>query len=885
MKGLLQRLFGAKPAASSKQPQPPRPSDLEALRAGLRQASDASNRDLRLRELADGLVAAGVSPSDQDEEAVWAWTVCRAIDKGKGLEWLVRVRDEEWLAHVAIQARAAEIRLAAAQRLTDPVRLKALAERVRDKDRGVYRHCQAILKTHAAGLQQTQAIAACSDRLREVLAHCPLSASKLYELRKEVAKLAEGPGLDACRDLLEQAGRREQEEARQVRDVEEAALQAKTLRRELERSSRPSNESLDAWKAAADQLRERLSARPEWLATAAAAQELAQTLPRIDARLAELVVQRDRYEACLAFLADLVPGQLDAAAVAAWSELPKPNEPVALAELEAQWRSLEPAGAAAPPPRERPLNSAVASPARDLEPVRQRLAELEQALEAGRTHDAAGLLRQLDEMEAAPLPRSMADRQRRAAGRLARLRDWARWGGSRVREDLLAAAEALLGDEVELAERAEAVPKLRAQWQRLDREGRAPAAQQRRFDELLGQAYQPVQAQRAEQAAQARAAREAKQAQLAEWEAWFHAIDWEQADFGELQKRRSAMRSQWRAMAHAGGRDERRLNAAFDALAEALSSRLEPVIADETARRERLIAGAERLQTVQSITEAVAQARNLQQQWKERGATVQLPRKVAEAQWQQFRQALDQVFARREAERGEQEARRQEHHAARQALLDELEAVLTGEPPLAKLEQELAGFRSRWEEAGQDESGRRRDDLDRRAGELQRRAMAALADLQQRKRRDVFDALAARSALAANLESAALAGELSEAKAADAEVEWQRLPGLPGEWERGLRERLHQASTVTAETLAAGSARRAAQLVDLEILLDLPTPPDFAADRQARQLELLQAGLQQRRSRAEAPGMVAGWYAIAAGDDAGQAERMGRIVERITARD
>ncbi|NJD08694.1 MAG: DUF349 domain-containing protein, partial [Methylococcaceae bacterium] len=311
--------------------------------------------------------------------------------------------------------------------------------------------------------------------------------------------------------------------------------------------------------------------------------------------------------------------------------------------------------------------------------------------------------------------------------------------------------------------------------------------------------------------------------------------------------------------------------------------RLEPVIADEAARRERLIAGAERLQTVQAIPEAVAQARQLQQQWKEGGSSVQLPRKTAEAQWQRFRQAVDQVFARREALRSEQQAHRQEHHAARQALLDGFEGALDAEPTLAKLEQELADFRHRWDELNPNDSERRRDPLDSRAAGLQRRASTVMRDLLRRRQREVYDALAARSGLVETLEAAALAGQLSEAKVADAEVEWQRLAGLPGEWEKSLRERLNHAAEANPAGMAAGVAKRAAGLIDLEILLDLATPPEHAGDRQARQLEWLQAGLKQRPTSDQAAAMVAAWFAVAAPADSSQAERMGRVVERLTA--
>jgi hypothetical protein len=104
---------------------------------------------------------------------------------------------------------------------------------------------------------------------------------------------------------------------------------------------------------------------------------------------------------------------------------------------------------------------------------------------------------------------------------------------------------------------------------------------------------------------------------------------------------------------------------------------------------------------------------------------------------------------------------------------------------------------------------------------------------------------------------------------------------LPGEWERLLRERLQQAAAITPARLAEATAKRAALLLDLEILLELPTPAELAAGRQGRQLEMLQAGRQARPTPDQIRTMVATWYALPAPEDAGQAGRMAQVVDRI----
>lgn len=884
MNKLLHRLFGRGSSVHRSRP-PQDVSDPARLRQAVDGAATASDRALRERELGEMLGRASVAPTANDSPNVWVAAICCTTDPRQALTWVDGVTDEAALERLARDSRSTQVRLAAARRIADVQRLQKLAEAMRDKDRGVYRYCQSVLKTHADQARRADQIAGVCQRLRQVMDATPLPAAPLCELRKLIAQLGDGEDLAECRALLDQANRLEQEQVAQRRKLETARTRAEGLLATLAGDPRPGVEQLDAWKDAARQLAHGSASLPAWLAGEKPFADLSRALTVIDDQLRRLNEDVARVRVCRQFLADHPVVDPDSELARAWHELPKPENQAVRNELTKQW-TVQSTQAQ----RQRPTAAAPSSgsPGHFTE-VRTQLTALERAIANGETRRAFSVAKSLDQLVAdAELPRTLAEQYRRVQKQLFHLRDWARWSGGQAREQLIAAAEALLAEPVDIEHLAGTVPQLRAAWKRLERldgDSRASAAQWTRFDQTLARAYQPVLSDRAERSARQEAACEVKTAFLAQAEQWFESINWQAAKVGEIQQQVFSLRQRWRGLSPAGSRDERKLSARYRALMAALDVRIQPCVDLEFDRRRCLVAAANRLEQVADSGEAVSQARALQQRWREEAAGVRLPRTESEVQWQQFREALDRVFARRDAERRKREAKQRKQATARSSLLTDFEQKLQGRPELHNFEAALDDFRSQWngEETTAERGERPRGDMSKKAAALIQHAEDAIRRLRIDHRREVLELIARKAALAEELEAAAASGQLLDDLSRRIQGEWQQAGSLPGEIERKLTARLNAAPAATSTKWAAGHFQRSELLIDLEILLDLPTPPELSEARRLRQLDFLQSGVQHLKTPSALMGMVSTWYGLAAAPDPAQLARIGKVTAKLQA--
>jgi hypothetical protein len=313
---------------------------------------------------------------------------------------------------------------------------------------------------------------------------------------------------------------------------------------------------------------------------------------------------------------------------------------------------------------------------------------------------------------------------------------------------------------------------------------------------------------------------------------------------------------------------------------------LQPFAAAETERRQRLTSAAKRLETETHLREAVHQAKALLQRWRDETSGIRLPHQLDESQWRAFREAIDAVFARRDAERQTHETRHHEETAARQALLDEFSRTLAGSPGTAQIEAAITTFQERWHgpEEAEDKRNRRHDPLDHEAETLVDQARALLREHHAARQRELLALIARKAAWAEALESATISGEPDEEETGRLQEAWGQASHLPAELERPLTERFQRAPAATAAALGAGLQVRSDLLIDLEILLDLPTPAAFAEARQQRQLEWLQQGFQTLKQPAAILAKVAAWYGTSALADNAQTERMNRVNEAVAGR-
>jgi hypothetical protein len=893
-----------KPAAKPTPPAPPVPTDadFDRLRLAVAATNDAQERERRERELGRALAAAGRAPDAGDAPTVLAEAVCHAGDKAQALAALGRLEAESALAQVAIEARYAEVRYAAARRVADPAALERIAEASRDKDKRVYRQASEALRQLREAAERTRSIARIEAALRELLANAPIAGARFVELEKEARNLGDaGEELAECARLAGEVRARLQIETQAQRALQADLTAARALASELADPGWPYADRMEAWGARAAQLAQGCSRLPAWLAGSGALDE---TLAAIRLRLDALRTDAERAAACEALLERLPQdAPPDAAAGEAWEALPRPENDAARAMLEARWQACL-RRAAPPPPREAPRELAqpataelaaeaaadgevevLAPPPPKVEPrpvvdaqaLQPLLEALEQALEEGHLADAEAADKKVEQLVGtATLPGAAARRLRGLRAQLARLRGWARWGTDQAREQLVAAAEELLANEPDLDERARAIPAMREEWKRLNAHGPSSKAAWERFDAALTTAYQPVADQRAREAAEHEATRAAKEALCAEWEAWLAGIVWEHVDYKVVEARRQEIIGQWRGTPAAGFRDERQLRKRFDAFVAALDARLDEARGREIARREALIAEVDKLKDDTDLQRAIGAAKAAQGRWRDEAATLRLTRGDEQALWQRFRAACDTVFARRDALKAEQEAQRERDQQSRRQLVEEFEAALAGNDAGA-IDKTLAHVREAWPR-----EERRGDAPDPRLREFAQRARDRVEALHREKRQGRFGLMANKAALAEQVEAAATEGRLDDAFLAQQDKAWSALPRLPGKSESPLAERYAKARLATGEALERGHELREAMLLDLEIALELPSPAPLAEERRARQLGTLQqrmsgGGSSQQEVEAE----VVRWYATGASADGEHSARMAAIVERL----
>ncbi len=818
--------------------------DIGQLRLALGASLTPEERAQRTRALGRALGQLRSAPLGADGNDVWAATICAAADEATGLQWLAQCDGDELLGEVACHARFAGLRLAAAVRIGEDAVLERVAQHSRNRDRGVYRHCTGVLRRRRHAGDSAQHARELAHALRALLESAPVSVTHLLELERELHGLGDaGDALAECAGLIEQASLRIRLEAEELRRVQSLAVGASNLRMQIPGAGWPGTAQVAQWRERCGELRRERSALARWLESHSAVKFLDASLQEADGELDRLEQDAVRLGDCEQALERLAGGPADEAAAAAWEALPKPAHRELAAALRERWRALAAAPTPAPPaPAQDAAQKepkAAAQPRLDPAQVEEPLKELERAIDEGQLAAAEAAARQLKAMtEGHSGLRSVDARLQRAHARLGELRGWAQWGASKKREDLVAAAEELGTGASGIEQLAVAVPALREQWKQLNAQGPAGKGQWEKFDAALTKAFAPVLAQRAQEAERRAQAAAQKKALLAGFEAAIAAIDWEHADYAAIEAQRLQFQGRWRSAPHAGFREERAMRKRWDGLLREFEGRLDAARAGEVARREELIAQAIALAQTPDLRHAMHEAKALQERWRAGPGAPRLARGAEQKLWQRFRAACDAVFARRDTQRAEDLAHREQRSQARTALLDGLAQAL-GETDTRAIERALGQFRRDWESM-RASAGAAGEGQERRARELQHQGQQRCEALRRQLHRQRLEQLA------------------------------QQAPAAQG---------------LDAQALAQGHAARLGLLLDMEMALELPSPPEFADARRRRKLEQLQNRFQSGPQRQAPPEeLLARYHATAASADPASEARVAAIVQTLVQR-
>lgn len=426
----------------------------------------------------------------------------------------------------------------------------------------------------------------------------------------------------------------------------------------------------------------------------------------------------------------------------------------------------------------------------------KRMIDEGQLRAAVRTHH--WLLKRLGE-----LPAKDADVERSALApleeALKQLHDWYEFASVPKKIELCERIETLSPHTSHIAERAEQVRLLRQQWNALcaadpdaDPELRA------RFDRAATMAFAPCAAWYAEQHRlqdENLGKRHALCVALADEISVFDATSTHTlAEWKALEQRERDIRTEWKKYEPVRWPAARESQEKFTKLIAGLRAKLDAERTANANRKRALIERANALATEEPVESALRDAKKLQSDWKEIGYTD--PRED-HALWKRFRTAADAVFARRDA------ARDAERLALRAAAA-------------------AAAARRAAEETKQ-----------------QQRAQAIITARQA----DIDTAHAV-----ADAESQWLAGATGNDAPVDTTSLQASLNALPEKsaLATALRLRVVRMNAGTRPTdaeLAANATKLAQLTLNLEILLNAPSPPAFAEARMAAKINRLNAAL------------------------------------------
>lgn len=595
---------------------------------------------------------------------------------------------QEDLAGLAIDGATADIRQRAAARLTDPDTLQEVQKRAKGKDKGVYQTVKLALQTHRDeqarrdNIQQTIAtlINHASDQARS-------DDTKLYKARLEalvtqwtdVEKHATPEQTQAfleavhrCRERLAvmQSAAEDQQRQRDqsTQRAETLALLADTLN-ELKRhapDTLPSLASLDALQKTQENrwleaTRDTTVDKQEQKAYEASMLTLRNYVNAV--RRASQV--REEISDITAALtnADSATDDQRSRASTLLNEINWPEgypEPTPLASL----RQL--AGKRAP------SNNASGNPERQkalAERLENTLAQLETALEAKLLKESKQLfkaaqqqLRELDGRRSKPFQ----PRMQLLNGQLRELSDWQGFATEPKQIALCEQMEYLAEQPMDPEAKAERIKELQNEWRELG--GSSDRTLWSRFKAASDRAFEPCKAYFSAKSGLKQANLEKRTAICDQLEAFLDNADWSSVDWKAAERIHQTARQEWKDAWPVEFRDNRQVQKRFDELLKRLEAPLDQERLNNERLKQDIVQRAEALVQHEPLQEAMNQAKALQAEWKAIGITRHREdRKL----WQAFRKACDQIFARRDAERNEQqEVARAADDAAKALLLE-----------------------------------------------------------------------------------------------------------------------------------------------------------------------------------------------------------------------
>jgi len=616
----------------------------------------------------------------------------RASQREEQLGTLEGSPSQSDLAKLAIEGVTSDIRQAAASRLTDEASLQEVQKQAKGRDKGVYQTVKLALQKRREEQARLDSI---SQTIATLTRHAQDQAksddTKLYEARldsllKQWNDVEEHATAEQTQSFLEAVHRcKERVAALQHAAEDERRQNEQHLQR---------RETLDLLTRTLDELK---AQPPETLPSLASLDALQKTQENrwLEATRDTAVDKQEQksYETAMLALRNYLNSvrritQDRDTIVELGTLLEGEGEPSD--EQRAQAKNLVaeinwPEGYPTPSLLE-PLRKLAGKPKAPARPrvdqeqqqslsnrLEEDLSKLEKALEAKQLKESKQLLktaqhhfRDLDQRHAKPFQARM----QLLNGQLRELSDWQGFATEPKQIALCEQMEYLADQPMDPEAKAERIKELQNEWRDLG--GSSDRTLWSRFKAASDKAYEPCKAYFSAKSGLKQANLEKRTAICEQLESFLNNADWSSIDWKAAERIHQTARQEWKEAWPVEFRENRAVQKRFDELLKRLEAPLDEERRKNETLKQAIVEKAEALVDHEPLQEAMNRAKALQGDWQAIGITRHREdRKL----WQAFRKACDQIFARRDAERTEQQEASRAADESAQAGLQQASGV------------------------------------------------------------------------------------------------------------------------------------------------------------------------------------------------------------------
>ena len=392
-------------------------------------------------------------------------------------------------------------------------------------------------------------------------------------------------------------------------------------------------------------------------------------------------------------------------------------------------------------------------------------------------------------------------------------------------------------------ELAKAVRDLQERWHKLDKaHSTSSKGLWERFRRACDRAYAPAK-KHFEELEKQRSENAAKKNAVLDRIAALNERIGDGAEWGRVLSERGELIKAWFEAGTLPRKDARGMQKRFDALTGEIDAKVDARRDAERARRRDLIDKARGIAEKPADGASMAAMISLQKQWQDgmKGA-IRLKTKEDQALWEDFRAAGSALFGKRDAEKSARNAERNEILGDRHKLIQEMQGFAAADDA-ATIRRGIDEVSARWQALPWPERRPLRD-VERNFSDARAAATARIAAIRGEAEDRQRAVAAARLAVVERAEQALVNGETPNVESVRAEIQ-----GMLAEGEKLDARVSARLAALEAAALRGPEAWRAqtqqlqserdALLLELEIVLGLPSPPALESERRMRMLKRL----------------------------------------------